>query len=274
MCAPEPTLPASRSGANVARRPPRRATSRTTSLVTTLRSAAATPSAGATGTSNWCSPYSGRKSSGSTPAARSAAIVCDGNGSARRCASSDIAGAGGLSSSSTNSCSKDARTRSPACRCSRSSALRRNVRPQPSQSLPSTCPMSQSTRCSGAIPGQWSTRTRVAGSGRSLTSPADPQGFGSASSPNAEIDWFAGTQPTPISRRRSRSARGTERPRTSPARSHVTRLTSSSPTPGSTVKLKSSVYASPSHCAAGCWSANVRAMSLRRANQTSPSPRA
>ena len=65
MCAPEPTLPASRSGANVARRPPRRATSRTTSLVTTLRSAAATPSAGATGTSNWCSPYSGRKSSGS-----------------------------------------------------------------------------------------------------------------------------------------------------------------------------------------------------------------
>ncbi len=132
-CAPEPTLPASRSGVNVARLPTLRATSRTTSFSTTLRSAAAMPSDGATGTSNWCSPYSGRKSSGSTPAARSAAIVCDGNGSARLCASSDIAGAGGLSSSSTNSCSKEARTRNPACRLQ---PLERGPQERPPAAIP------------------------------------------------------------------------------------------------------------------------------------------
>ena len=113
MCTPLPACAGSSSGVKVARAPLRRATSRTTSRSTTARSAAASPSAGATGISNWCAAYSGMNRSGAAPASRSAPMTCDGNGSARRCASSENGSAAGASSSSWNSCSKLATTRSP-----------------------------------------------------------------------------------------------------------------------------------------------------------------
>ncbi len=116
MCTPLPACSGSSSGVKLARIPRRRATSRTTSLSTIARSALASPSAGATGISNWCGAYSAKNRSGCDAgllerghhAARA-------NGSMRRSASSENGSAGGrVGSSSWNSCSKLATTRAPS----------------------------------------------------------------------------------------------------------------------------------------------------------------
>ncbi len=88
-CTPLPASAGSSSGTNVARLPSRRAISRTTSRVTTARSAACAAGAGATGTSYCRLAYSGKKRSGSTSASTSAPISSLANGSATRCAASE-----------------------------------------------------------------------------------------------------------------------------------------------------------------------------------------
>ncbi len=236
MCAPVPTPSASCSGANETRVPRRRATSRTTSLKMTLRSAAVTPArrgdrdlelalavlgqerlrldAGLAQRRHHLraerlrEPLRLEREGGRrpppAPRARTRARTRLARAGPRAGADGRAHGAGRCVRRHPSRCRRPRR-----CRRARGAAARRS--------------------------GHRSRRTRVVGTGISRRSPADPHGFGSARSPKAEIDWFAGTQPTPISRRRSSSESGTERPRTRPARSHVTRLTSSSPAAASRV---------------------------------------
>ena len=225
---PLPMPSGSGRGEKVARRPSRRATSRTTSLTIAARSAAAMPSVGATSTSHWFGPYSGSTISGSAPAWRSAAITSPAKGSATRCAARVKGPSAGPGESSTSSCSKDATSRRPVSARRSSSAWRRNERGQASHGVPSVCTASDRAKSSGATPSHRSTRTRAAGSGMRRRSPTDPHGFGSASGPKQQIAWLAGTQPTPVFSRSSKVAAGTERPRTSPARSQYAIIVSSS----------------------------------------------
>jgi hypothetical protein len=88
-CAPLPALRGSGSGVKLARHPRRRATSRTTSLSTTARSAALTPGAASTGISYWCGANSEKIRSGCTPASTSAPMTSAASGSRHRRASSE-----------------------------------------------------------------------------------------------------------------------------------------------------------------------------------------
>ena len=84
MCTPLPTPSAAGIGENTARWPSRCAAARAISRVITAWSAAASAAAGATVTSNCRAPYSARKLSGATPAARNAATKLSPNTPWRR----------------------------------------------------------------------------------------------------------------------------------------------------------------------------------------------
>ena len=222
-----PASPGSSSGTNVARLPSRRAISRTTSRMTTARSAAWQAGAGATGTSNWRLAYSGKKRSGSTSASTSAAISSLANGSAARCAASENGSSARPSPTSWNSCSKLAWASIPSC-CSRAATMRaRNARGQHAQGRPSSSTMSQSINSSALAPGSAPTLVRVCGSGSRRRSPVDPNGLGSASGPSGVRAWLAGTHPTPRASGSSSSEARTARPRTIAPRSQITSETSS-----------------------------------------------
>ena len=204
-----------------------------------LRSAAARPAAAATGISNWCGAYSGKKRSGSTPASRSAAITRVANGSARRCASSEKGSAARLRRrSSWNSCSKLARsTHSELAARARRSARAGSCRGQHAHGASVDLDDVAQQQLQRPSPRRRRhTRTRVSGSGSRRRSPVEPNGLGSATGPSGVSAWLAGTQPTPALEvlgelggehrsARARSPRG----RSTPARRAPPSLTSASP---------------------------------------------
>ena len=118
------------------------------------------------GISNWRSPYSGRNASGSTPASRKRGhhLRAERLGALAGPRARTRAAPGPATRARTRARRPRAAARPRAGAAARASAAG-SVRPQASQSLPSTSAMSQSTRCSGAIPGQRSRRTRVVGVG-------------------------------------------------------------------------------------------------------------
>ena len=201
MCTPLPACAGSSSAAKLARIPSRRATSRTTSLSTTARSALAMPSAAATGTSNWCAAYSAKKRSGSHAGIHQRAHHARGKGldaslllereRQRRRGSRAAAGTRARSSP---------RSLAPSSRSSSRRLSRRKLRGQHSQGSPSVSTMSHSTSSSALSPPSAPTSTRVSASGSRRRSPVDPNGLGSATGPSGVSAWLAGTQPTPARR--------------------------------------------------------------------------
>ena len=222
----------SSSGEKLARRPRRRATSRTTSLQHHAAVGGSRPPRGvSTGISNWWGANSAKNRSGCTPASTSAPMTSAANGSARRSASSENGAAGGPSEDAPPSVAP-ARAR-PACPARRQelelvlearaargrrtraraprARSRRNRRGQHSHGVRRsrrcrTAPAPAASGRSGAARFRLDAHVRP-GSGSRRRSPVEPNGVRSASGPCGVSAWLAGTQPTPAPQAARRARR-------------------------------------------------------------------